>query len=306
LITMNTKSHAPVVVGVDGGAEAIAAARYAAWEAERHGVDLRLVYAHQPTPMWGPSTLISDDYVWEQDWVHTLLQSAKKEVADTHPDLAIEAVVGHGRPAGVLVAESAKASLLVMGTRSAPGVLGRLAGSVAAQVAAHAATPVVVLRSDEPRYAEPAEFAGRPVVVGIDGSEESARAFRFAAEQAVARGSELHAVLVWNIMYIHDKAPLGPDDYTMHIEEEKAQRLLAETTAGAAGMYPDLVVIRRAVHDLDAVQALCHESANAGLLVVGSRGHGGFLGLRLGSTVDALVRQAPVPLAVVRGIDDQQ
>ena len=303
---MNTKAHAPVVVGVDGGAEALAAARYAAWEAERRGVGLRLVYAHQPTPMWGPSTLISDDYVWEQDWVRNLLESAKKEVAETHPDLAIEAVVGHGRPAGVLVSESAKASLIVMGTRSLPGVLGRLAGSVAAQVAAHAATPVVVLRSDEPRFVDPAEFAGRPVVVCIDGSAESARAVRFAAEQAAARGSELHAVLVWDIMYIHDKAPLGPDQYDTYIEEQKAQRLLAETTAGLSEQYPDLVVVRRAVHELDAVQALCHAAEDAGLLVLGSRGHGGFLGLRLGSTVDALIRQAPVPLAVVRGIDDRQ
>lgn len=82
------------------------------------------------------------------------------------------------------MAESAKACLLVVGTRSFAGVRGRLAGSVAAQVAAHSATPVVALRSDEPRCTDPAEFTGLPVAVGVDGSDESMRAFWFAADQA--------------------------------------------------------------------------------------------------------------------------
>lgn len=110
------------------------------------------------------------------------------------------------------MAESAKACLLVVGTRSFAGVRGRLAGSVAAQVAAHSATPVVALRSDEPRCTDPAEFTGLPVAVGVDGSDESMRAFWFAADQADARRAELHAVLVWSVPDINDAALFAPDN----------------------------------------------------------------------------------------------
>lgn len=303
---MNSRAHAPVVVGINGEAEALVAARYAAWEAERRGVGLRLVYAHVPSPMWGPATPIIDDHVWEQDWVRNVLRNATKEIADIYPGLPIEAITVAGRPAGALVGQSAGASLLVMGTRSMTGVRGRLAGSAAAQVAAHAATPVMIFRSGEAWCTDPSEFMERPVVVGVDGSRESVRAFEFAAEEAVARRAKLFAVMVWDVLGIHDAAPLGPDDYATEVEESKAKRLLAEATAGASERYPDLVVVRRTEHDLDAVRVLCEVVPTAGLLVVGSRGHGGFLGLRLGSTVDALVRQAPVPLAVVRGDSGQQ
>jgi nucleotide-binding universal stress UspA family protein len=301
---MNNKAHAPVVVGIDGGAEALAAARYAAWEAQRRGVGLRLVYAHLSSLTWGPTPLI-DEYIWEQDWAQNVLRNATKEIEDTHPGLPIDTVAVQGRPAGALVGESAHASLVVLGTKSMPGVRGRLAGSVAAQVAAHAAAPVMIFRSDGARRADPSEFTGRPVVVGIDGSAESVRAFEFAAEEAVARQAELHALMVWDVLGIHEAAPLGPDDYDTKVEEAKAARLLAEATAGASERYPDLIVVRRTEHDLDVVRVLCDTALTAGLLVVGSRGHGGFLGLRLGSTVDALVREAPVPLAVVRGRNDQ-
>jgi len=207
----------------------------------------------------------------------------------------------YGYPAGTLVAESTRASLVVVGTRATGGVRGHLAGSVAAQVAAHAGAPVVVVRDTEPRYLDPSGFAGRPVVVGVDCSEESIAAFAFAVEQAVARNAELHAVLVWDLSHIHDAGPLSPDTFDTDVEGEKAERLLAEATAGWSEQYPDLVIVRRTVHDTDAVEVLAHAALTAGLLVVGSRGHGGFLGLRLGSTVDGLVRESPVPVAVVRG-----
>ena len=61
--------------------------------------------------------------------------------------------------------------------------------------------------------------------------------------------------------------------------------------------------MRQVIHSVDPVDALTHARRDAGLIVVGSRGHGGFLGLRLGSTVDALIRHANAPVAVARGYD---
>lgn len=91
-----------VVVGVDGSAEAFAAARYAAWEADRRDVGVRLVFAHQPTPMWGPSTVVLDDYAWERDFVRGLSKTASAELSAAHPNLPIDAVVVNGRPAAPL------------------------------------------------------------------------------------------------------------------------------------------------------------------------------------------------------------
>jgi nucleotide-binding universal stress UspA family protein len=301
---MDTTAHRPVVVGIDGSNEATAAAGYAAWEAQRRGVGLRLVYAHQPTPLWGPAIVVTGEYDWQPGWVRDLLRNATKAVVERYPTLPVEAVAALGGPAGVLVAESEDASVVVTASRATGGLRGHLAGSVSAQVAAHASCPVVVLRSTEPRYVERTEFGGLPVVVGLDGSEESQHAVGFAAEEAVARGSDLHAVFVWDILRIHDMGPAGPASYDLSAAEVKAERLLAEATAGLADRYPDLVVRRRPLHAPDAVEVLAHPALGAGLLVLGSRGHGGFLGLRLGSTVDGLIRHSAAPVAVVRGQGD--
>lgn len=302
---MKTTGSGPVVVGIDGTGGAAAATRYAAWEARRRAVGLRLIYAHQPTPLWGPGTGVADDYAWDADWVRDLLNSAKEKITGSYPDLDVEAVAAVGGAAGVLVRESARASLLVVASRASGGLKGHLAGSISAQVAAHAASPVVVLRSMEPHYVDPEAFIGQPVVVGLDGSAESQHAIGFAVEEAVARQAELHAVYVWDVLGIHHAGPASPATYDMDGAEAGAQRLLAEATAGWAGRYPGLVIRRRSAHAPDAVEVLSHPALGAGLLVVGSRGHGGFLGLRLGSTVDGLIRHSPAPVAVVRGHRDE-
>lgn len=301
---MSATTHGPVVVGIDGTAEARTATEIAAWEADRRKVALRLVYAHRPTPLWGPATPIADDYGWEAGWVRDLLRTAKKEAADRHPGLTVETAAVYGGPAAVLVSESDDASLVVVGTRAYGGVRGRLAGSTAAQVAAHASAPVIVARTTEAGPADPDVFIGRPVLVGVDGSEESLRAFAFAVEEAVARQAPLHAVFVWDMVRLHDVESIEDDAYDVALAVAKAERLLTEATSGWSERYPELTITRTAVRDLDPVATLSDLASGAGLAVVGSRGHGGFLGLRLGSTVDGLIRQSPVPVAVVRGTVD--
>lgn len=301
---MNTTGSGPVVVGIDSTEGATTATRYAAWEAQRRGVGLRLIYAHQPTPMWGPGTFIADDYAWDAGWVSDLLSSAKEKITSDCPDLDVEAVAAAGGAAGVLVRESAQASLIVVASRARGGFGGHLAGSISAQVAAHAASPVVVLRNLEPHYVDPETFAGRPVVVGLDGSAESQHAIGFAVEEALARRAELHAVYVWDVLDVRHMGPASLETYNMDVEETKVGRLLAEATAGWVDRYPGLVIQCRPVHAPDAVDVLSHPALGAGLVVVGSRGHGGFLGLRLGSTVDGLIRHSPAPVAVVRGHRD--
>jgi nucleotide-binding universal stress UspA family protein len=298
---MSTNPQAPVVVGIDGSDEAACAADYGAWEAKRRGVELHLIYVHHPAPLWGPSNLILDEYTWERDWVRSLLQKSIDEVRGGHPDVVVHAAARTGGAAGVLVDESVEAGLIVLGTRSFGGFVGHLAGSVAAQVAAHAACPVVVVRGVPGRRCDMSMFTGKPVVVGVDGSESAERAIEFAVEQAVARDADLYAVLVWSVMDVHDVGDIVPETVDLGEEAAKADRLLDEAVVGWLDRYPDLRIHRHAVHDFDPLKVLLEECKGAGLVVVGSRGVGGFAGLLLGSTVDGLVRHAEVPVAVVHG-----
>jgi nucleotide-binding universal stress UspA family protein len=251
--------------------------------------------------MWGAPALMANDYSWEDKAASDLLATAKIEVTAGHSDLDVETVAVNGGPASVLVEESTTASLVVVATRARGGLLGHLAGSVAAQVASHASAPVVVLRPTDGVPTDPTDFAGRPILVGLDGSEESEKAMAFAVDEAVARGVGVRAVYAWNVLDVHNIGSIVPDTYAVNGERDKAERLITEAVAGWSARYPDLGIAAEPVHDLEPLDALVREGAGAGLTVVGSRGHGGFMGLRLGSTVDGLIRYAVTPVAVVRG-----
>jgi len=296
---MSGHLRGPVVVGIDGSEEAKRAARYAAWEAQRRRVPVRLVHAHRPAAVWGPSVGFLDDGRAARQWIHDRLVEAEDVVDGAYPDLKVETTVVRAGAAAALVSESQAASLVVVATRAVGGVLGHLAGSVAAQVAAHSSAPVIVLRPAE--RDELAVGGDRPVLVGVDGSTESNHAIAFAVDEAVSRGCELHAVYVWNVIDIDDMKPIVPEEYVEANERAKAERLLAEAMAGWRERYPDMTLVERVIHDLEPVRAMVGVADDAGLIVVGSRGSGGFLNLRLGSTVDALIRCAPAPVAAVRG-----
>lgn len=293
---MNNNPHGPVVVGIDGSDESNRAISYGAWEASRRQVPLRLVLAFQPTPIWGPATLRPTDYVQRPPWVDELLTRAQKQAAEDYPELAIDADTINGIPAGVLVDESRRASLVVVGTRATGGLAGHLHGSVAIQVATHSTAPVVIVRGGVTGHPL---AAGAPVVVGLDGSDASADAMAFAVEQAIARKVNVHAVFAWDVERVHNVGPLSPETFSVREAQHTAERLLAEAVAGWSERYPDLTIVERPVFDSEPFKALVGEGTGAGLIVVGSRGRGGFLGLRLGSTVDGLIRYAPAPVAVV-------
>ena len=211
-------------------------------------------------------------------------------------------MVVNASSAGALVAESRHASLVVVATHATGGVVGHLAGSVAAQVAAHAHCPVIVTRPTSYAELDPATFADHPVVVGLDSSPESDHAMDLAVEQAVARGTKLHAVYAWNVLEVHDIGPIVADRFVNADEEAKALRLLTEgPRAGPTGTRTCASCAKSSTAWIRSTRSRTRR--DAGLIVVGSRGHGGFLGLRLGSTVDALIRHANAPVAVARGYD---
>jgi nucleotide-binding universal stress UspA family protein len=133
------------------------------------------------------------------------------------------------------------------------------------------------------------------IVVGVDGSEPSRKALRWAIEQARTTGATVEAVCAWELPASYGWAlVIDPDDLA-----KAADEVLTETVAQVAGEQTD-VTIRPFVIASHPASALVQQAADADLLVVGSRGHGGFVGGLLGSVSQYCVHHAPCPVVVVR------
>ena len=134
------------------------------------------------------------------------------------------------------------------------------------------------------------------IVVGMDDSDHAARALRWAATEATLRDATLVAVHAWSI------PATTYSTFTMPLVDSDAMQRAAEETLHAATALAARdtgVVVEERVVEGPAAQALLHEADDAALLVVGSRGHGGFAGLLLGSVSQQLVHHARCPVVVV-------
>jgi nucleotide-binding universal stress UspA family protein len=136
-----------IVVGVDGSASSRKALTWAAAEAAEHGADLVVinVWEHTLLPPAG-SVSVSEHYVPDpsQRTADDLLLVIKEELGE-EPPVLVQAQVKQGRPAKVLIEESAAAELLVVGKRGHGGFAGLVLGSVSQHVAAYAKCPVTVV-----------------------------------------------------------------------------------------------------------------------------------------------------------------
>lgn len=280
-----------VVVGVDGSDNALRAALWAADEAARRRAPLRLVTAfgwtddvtvgHPDLDMSYRDTLL--------DRSRRVLATAAATVRQRQPELEISSELRVGYPIGTLTDEARRAGLLVVGDRGLNRVEGLLVGSVGVAMAAHAVCPVVVVRGPAPLD------AGGPVVVGVDATPVSEAAIGFGFQAAADRSVPLVAVHTWWDTFL-DQSPA-----VLFRDEEQVyeQQRLAERLAGWSEKYPQVEVSRVVARDRP-VHLLLEQSGRAQLVVVGSRGHGEFAGLVLGSVSNALVHKAGCPVAVVR------
>jgi nucleotide-binding universal stress UspA family protein len=138
---------------------------------------------------------------------------------------------------------------------------------------------------------------GRPrIVVGVDGSGASNDALKWAADYAALVGGELLALSVWQWPVSLGMALALPEGYSPRAD---ANSVLADAIKATLGASPAVPVVSEVVEG-SAAAALVEASGKAALLVVGSRGHGGFVGLMLGSTSEHCARHAVCPVVVVR------
>ncbi|MFE9957968.1 universal stress protein [Micromonospora sp. NPDC005299] len=282
----------PVVAGVDGSSTSLTAAEHAARAAVARSRPLHLVHGYlHPLGYGVPLNPYDLGVPAPTEEAQKMLEQVAAELVERHPGLRVEVRQVAGGPGAALIEESRRAELVVVGSRGVGGFAGLLLGSVSNQVAQHGHCPVLVVRPAE----QPIPVRG-PVLVGVDGSESAAYAVRLAADEAVRRDADLVLVHVRT----SERGAVAPDaaaEATAAAQAESAE-LLAGAAARIRTDHPVLSVVERPARGASPEQALIEASGEAALVVVGSRGRGGFAGLLLGSVSQALVQHAHCPVLV--------
>ncbi|MEU5985154.1 universal stress protein [Streptomyces sp. NPDC047434] len=287
-----------IVAGVDGSPESLAAADWAAREAHRRGLPLRLVHAWRWEPLDIP---LEQDRGSQERIAEQVIREAEATIAARRPDLALTAEVLHDTPVAALLSTEKEVEMLVIGSRGHGALAGFLLGSYGQQIIAEASRPVVAVRSRDGDAAPDGEgHVGGEILVGQQGGpEDSAPALGFAFETAAARGVPVRAVRAWSLpaLYAYSPASMALADQAGGLVpfEEKALR---EAVAPWRERFPDVPVTEH-VEVGSAGQVLLSSSGAAGLLVVGRRARRGALGSRIGSVAHAALHLAPCPVAVV-------
>ncbi|WP_306326915.1 universal stress protein [Streptomyces venezuelae] len=283
-MTGMTERH-EIVAGVDPVRNWHLALAWAADEAHRRRLGLRLVVAVPPPH----DTQHVDDTPRHQARTAAgkeALRTAADWVRARQPGIDVTTGLADGSPAGVLAGLSREAAMVVLGSRHLSRTEEFLStGSLVVPVTARARCPVVVVGDAEHSTHDPAYL-----VVGVDGSESSRAALALAFEEADLRRCALRAIAVWQ-----------PPVFTLHTGDtlfHAERRLLSETTAGWAEKYPDV----RLTHEVligSPVEQLAQAAEHALAVVVGRRGRGGYTGMRVGSVVHGLLHRAHCPVITV-------
>lgn len=283
-----------IIVGYDGSDGSEVALRWATNAAKQRGRTLEVITTWSMPAAdigIGASSTLQDQLVEEfRSDSQTVNDEGLAYAADQGVNAVGEVVVG--RPAATLVRQSEGADMLVVGSHGAGGLTGFLLGSVSRQVATHAKCPTVVVR--------PVDEQAKDMVVGVDGSEHSLKGLEWAFEQASFSGMALHVLHSWEIPPTWSMVDVPTYEPEALIRDFGNQELrdTSEAMAGFREKYPD-VNVRQEVMKGSPVKSLVKASENAAMLVVGSRGLGGFRGLLLGSVSHAVVHKAACTVAVV-------
>lgn len=296
--TMDTMGKQTIVVGIDGSANSDAALDWAVSEATGRKLCLHLFSAGNQQLLAGSSMYI--DPLLDASLRREAIVAADKQVAAASArarrlsplvDITTSSAVD-GAASG-LVRLSTHADSIVLGRSGHGSVVGTVLGSVAMQVVGHAHCPVVLVHKSAGDA-----YVARGVVVGIDGSSGSELALAYAFEQASWRGAPLRVVHAWAAATLFGASQEVRDD-----EVHQVQLAISETMVGWSEKYPDVEVLNSLSKDASAVLALAEAGRDAELLVVGSRGRGGFRSLLLGAVSQGVVAHTTCTVAVVRDKD---
>ncbi|MFE0020864.1 universal stress protein [Amycolatopsis sp. NPDC059021] len=283
-------STAAIIVGVDGTPGSTQAVSWAAEAAVDRGAPLLLVHGLGMSELYRGQVVPPPEHlvIELRNRGHQMLRQARDVAKAAEPRLQLS----DDSAESALIGLSGDARMIVLGATGNTRVTAAFGRSVTLALATHATCPVLSVRGDE----LPDSL---PVVVGVDGSALSENAVDTAFAEAAARGTYLVALHAWGtdqttrvfgeVAAYYDWAPSADSE----------AEVLAERLAGRREHYPDLDVQHVVVRD-DPRTALLDWSHKAQLIVTGSRGRGGFTGLLLGSTSQALLHHAACPVLIAR------
>jgi len=295
-----------ILVGVDGSRGSEAALRWALheaalWTAATGNTDrgfgpvLTALHAWTtdlpPAGVPGAAELANDG---PATLAYETLESAIRRTTQPATSVVVRRAVIQDDPVTALTSAAANADLVVVGEHG-HGWMHRLTGSISQAVVAHAPTSVVVVRVPKDGGVTESDEV-QPVVVGIDGSDRSVGALRWAALAAAVRRVPLRVVHAWgghNPTYAD--VMVGGKGLFVGRAEDILDRAVKSTLGDSAELTVESVVSPHS-----PARALLREAQEAQLLVVGSRGAGGFAGLLLGSVGHQCIQHAACDVAVAR------
>jgi nucleotide-binding universal stress UspA family protein len=287
------REHRPVttgriIAGIDGSSGADAALRWAAGEADIRDAELVALMA------WGyldqhpvPGHEGFDPSYGQGDAEEAATEYVARALGSPHRPVTVQAVCD--LPARALLEAAAGADLLVMGARGVGGFRGLLVGSVTQRCLNETTIPLVLVH--EAHLGDPSG----PVLVGVDGSDNAAVAFRWAHDEARRRGAHLKALYAW-------QEPMGGgESFGLVVDDAALEEAAVDTVekAATADGGAGSVTVERVAARGRAAPVLIEESASAAIVVVGHRGHRRWGRVALGSVAQQVAHHSRCPVVVV-------
>ncbi len=294
-------STGTIVVGVDGSANSAAALRWAVGEADvrRHRVVALFAWGYIPPGHAGDGRTFDAEYTAAN--AEAALAAAVEQVLGAEAAGGVERRVPCEPPPKALLATGA--DLLVIGARGVGGFHGLMLGSVSEACLHHASVPLAIVRAvaaegavrGEERVPGPA--GGGRIVVGVDGSESARRALRWALDEGRRRAARVDVVHAWQPPHVVPSpfagVPLDVDVIEKHARTTLDRAVDAEDTRCQPAPV-ERILVRGG-----AARAVLDTATGADLVVLGTRGLGGFRGLVLGSVTHHVAHHVPCPLVVI-------
>lgn len=288
-----------VVVGVDTPETSADAVAWAARAARLHGATLRMVHAVEgvaglPVGVVREEDSMTRALLRDNTDALSLLDRAVATVREEFPDLPVEPLEVVGDNVKSLLAHQQDA-LLVVGTGRRSTLSEMVLGSTSLGVAMHASSPVVVVPPGSRREGDPFGVVG----AAVDGSADSALAARVACFEARARGARVRAINTWALEVVDGFVVTESDPEAFEAIQERQRGIVEQAVTSARRDYPDVGLDVEVVHGR-AVTTLLARSREVDLLVMGSRGVGGFAGKLLGSVSQRVLRGSACPVILVK------
>ncbi|CAM5605497.1 universal stress protein [Streptomyces aurantiogriseus] len=282
-----------VTVGLDGSPESLAAARWAADEAEKRKLTLRLLHAW---PLLAPEPTRVPSEVDQNYWAKRLVHTAQAELQARHPGLSIVGNLVADDAQNALLQAASESEMLVLGSRGLEPVESYFLGDVSMPVVARAERPVVLVRARTGGEGAAPASAGRVVVaLKLHGSSDDLLDFAF--HTAAARGAPLQAVHGRSVP-LHARVPWGVDHNVTEEITRDALKELGKALRPWREKYPH-VDVADGIRLESPAKAVVRAAEGAALLVVGRREHRPGLAPHLGPVAQAAIHHGRCPVAVV-------